>query len=78
MKTAISVPDGVFQDAERLAKRLKRSRSALYSQALTEYVARHSHDRVTDEMNRTLAALEEPADPFATIAARRTLKRTKW
>ncbi|MBW2720031.1 MAG: ribbon-helix-helix protein, CopG family [Deltaproteobacteria bacterium] len=39
MKTAVSVPNEVFERAERLAKRLKVSRSELYSRALREYLA---------------------------------------
>ena len=44
MKTAISIPDRVFQDAERLAEKLHKSRSQMYSEAVAEYVARHEHD----------------------------------
>ena len=51
MKAAVSVPDDVFADAERLAKRLKKSRSQLYSHALREFVARHSDDRVTEALD---------------------------
>jgi metal-responsive CopG/Arc/MetJ family transcriptional regulator len=78
MKTAISIPDEIFEDAERLARRLKRSRSELYSRALSEYVARHAPDQVTEEMNRAVAAMDEPADTFATTGARRTLRRVEW
>ena len=52
MKTAISVPDEVFAEAERLARVLKKSRSQLYSHALREYVARHAADQVTETLNR--------------------------
>jgi hypothetical protein len=41
MKTAISIPDDVFADAERLARRLKKSRSELYSRAIREYIGEH-------------------------------------
>ncbi len=78
MKTAVSIPDEVFEEAERLAKRLKRSRSDIFSRALAEYVARHTPDRVTEAMNRTLAELDEPTDPFVRAAAARTLRRTEW
>src|SRR5262249_946770 len=40
MKTAVSIPDEIFEEAERLAKRMKRSRSQIFSRALAEYVAR--------------------------------------
>ncbi len=78
MKTAVSIPDEIFEQAERLARRTKRSRSDVYSRALAEYVARHEPDRITDAMDRAIAALDEPADPFASAAGRRTLARTEW
>jgi metal-responsive CopG/Arc/MetJ family transcriptional regulator len=45
MKTAISIPDEVFEEAERLAIELQTSRSQLYSRALQEFVARHAPAR---------------------------------
>jgi metal-responsive CopG/Arc/MetJ family transcriptional regulator len=42
MKTAVSIPDEVFESAERLARRMKKSRSRLFSDAVREYVARHT------------------------------------
>jgi metal-responsive CopG/Arc/MetJ family transcriptional regulator len=78
MKTAISVPDLIFEEAERVARRMKRSRSELYSAALADYLARHTPDRVTEAMNRALAALDDGADEFVAAVSRRTLKRAKW
>jgi metal-responsive CopG/Arc/MetJ family transcriptional regulator len=78
MKTAISIPDEIFEDAERLARRLKQSRSEVYSRALAEYVARHAPDKVTEDMDRILKELEEPTDEFVATAARRTLGRSEW
>jgi predicted transcriptional regulator len=78
MKTAVSIPDDVFEDAERLARRTKRSRSDIYSHALAEYVARHTPDEVTEAMNRALAEVDREVDTFAAAAGRRTLKRTEW
>lgn len=78
MKIAVSVPDEIFEEAERLAKRTKRSRSEVYSRALAEYVARHAPDRVTEAMDRALAEIGEPAEPFLGAASRRVLKRSEW
>jgi metal-responsive CopG/Arc/MetJ family transcriptional regulator len=79
MKTAISIPDAVFEDAERLARRLKSSRSELYSRALAEYVARHAPDEITETMNRVVKELgESSTDDFTSRASRRTLKRAEW
>jgi len=64
MKIAVSIPDEIFEEAEQLVWRTKRSRSELYSRALAEYVARHARDRVTEAMDRALAEIGEPAEPF--------------
>ena len=78
MKIAVSVPDEIFEEAEQLARRMKRSRSEVYSRALAEYVARHAPDRVTEAMDRALAEIGEPSEPFLRPAARRVLKRSEW
>lgn len=78
MKTAISIPDDVFADAEKLARSLKKSRSQLYSHALREYVARHTADQVTEALDRVCGEAP-PADyDFARAAATRTLRRSQW
>ena len=78
MKTAISIPDEVYQGAERLARRTKKSRSRLYGDALREYLARHAPDEVTEAMNRACAEVGETKDPFVSSAARRMLERSEW
>ncbi len=78
MKTAISIPDRVFQDAERLAERLKKSRSQMYSEAVAEYVARHDPDLVTEQINAVCEEVDTRPDPFVAEAARRILERTEW
>jgi len=78
MKTAISIPDEVFAEADRLAQKLKQSRSQLYSRAVREYVARHSSDDVTTALD-ALYAQEAPADDnFGSAAAKHTLERSEW
>jgi metal-responsive CopG/Arc/MetJ family transcriptional regulator len=78
MKTAVSIPDDVFKSAERLARRLKTSRSEVYSRALSEFVSRHSQDEVTAAMDAALAEIGDDRDPFVSAAARRILERTEW
>lgn len=78
MKTAVSVPDDVFERAERLARREKRSRSDVYSAALREYVARHLPDEVAEALDRVVGDVGEGIDPFVTDATRRTLESTEW
>jgi metal-responsive CopG/Arc/MetJ family transcriptional regulator len=78
MKTAVSIPDDVFEGAERLARRAGKSRSRLFTEALQEYVARHAPEEVTEAMNRVCTALPPSKDRFASAAARRTMERTEW
>lgn len=51
MKTAISVPDHVFQAAEELAHRLGLSRSELYSSAVAKYLELNRSKGVTAQLN---------------------------
>lgn len=78
MKTAVSIPDEVFQGAERLARRTKKSRSRLFSDAVKEYLERHAPEEVTEAMNRACAEVGDTTDPFVSTAARKTLKRSEW
>jgi predicted CopG family antitoxin len=78
MKTAVSVPDDVFERAERLARREKRSRSDVYSAALREYVARYSPDDVAEALDRVVTEVGEGIDPFVTAAGRQILESTDW
>ena len=78
MKTAISVPDRIFAEAERLSRRLKKSRSQVYTEAVTEYIARHDPEAVTEAMNRVCEAVDTYPDPAISAAARRTLESVEW
>jgi len=78
MKTAISIPDDLFEDAERLARTLKKSRSRLYGDAVREYVARHSGDQVTQALDQMLETVTTSDSEFTTNAARPILERSDW
>ncbi len=78
MKTAVSIPDDVFERVERFARRAKRSRSEVFSAALREYIARHSPDEVTAAINQALVHLGDQKDEFVSAAARRVLEKTEW
>jgi metal-responsive CopG/Arc/MetJ family transcriptional regulator len=78
MKTAVSIPDDVFEKAERLAKRSKRSRSEVFAAALREYLARHAPEEITDAMNRVCAEMDSPPDEFVHAAGHRILRKVEW
>jgi len=78
MKTAVSIPSDVFEAAERLARRTRKTRSRLFSDALREYVARRSPEKVTEIMDQALAEIGEEKDPFVASASRRRLEQVEW
>ena len=78
MKTAVSIPDDVFEKVERLARRAKRSRSEVFSAALREYVARHAPDEVTEAINKACEKIGDQTDEFVAAASRRVLEKTEW
>ena len=77
MKTAIFIPDDVFEDAERLARRLGQSRSQLYSRAIRDFVARYEPESVTAALDAVIAS-EGSDDAMVAEASRRILVRTEW
>ncbi len=78
MKAAVSIPDNVFAQGERLAHRLHTSRSSLYARALSDFVAQHDEDQVTAAMNRVLNETGTEVDDFTRRAARRALRHVEW
>ena len=78
MKTAISIPDELFESAEGLIAKLRISRSRLYSRAIAEFVARHDEDVVTQQMDQALREMEAPYDEFSKEASRQVLRREEW
>ena len=79
MKTAVSLPDRVYREAEGYAKRSRKSRSQLYAEALAEYLARHAPDEVTAAMNFVIDELGNAApDSFVREAGPRMLRTVEW
>ena len=78
MKTAVSVPDEVYAQAEELARRTGRTRSEIYSTALRDYLADHQPVPVTAAMDQALDAIDPGADPFLDAAAHETLAGVEW
>ncbi len=78
MKTAISVPDPVFKKADKLAKKLRMSRSQLYSRAVEEFVARNLDDAISASYDRLAAEVDTSLPPDMAENARRMLKRVEW
>jgi metal-responsive CopG/Arc/MetJ family transcriptional regulator len=78
MKIAISIPAEVFRTAEKLARRGRKSRSQVFSEAMIEYAARHDDDRITESWNAVLADVGDEPEEWVTEVSRRTLERSEW
>jgi len=78
MKTAISIPDSVYEAAEQLAHRLGISRSHLYATAVKRLVADHHRRDVTERLNQIYA--DEPArvDPHLQTLQVSSLDSEDW
>ena len=57
MKTAISIPDSLFNKAEKTAKYMGVSRSKLFVKALEEYITKHDGDMITEKLDEVYAKL---------------------
>ena len=74
MKTAVSIPDDVFEAAEDLARRRNTSRSHLYATALRALLS--SDNEITERLNRVYRA--DAADAAISAAGRKTLASSDW
>ena len=78
MKTAISVPDDIFESADTLADELGVSRSELYSTAVAEYLAKHRDQDVTARLNRVYSEQDSVLEPGLRSAQRRGTTGSEW
>ncbi len=62
MKTAISIPDPIFQSAEIMAQQLAISRSELFTKAISEYIKAHKYQDVTESLNQVYAEASSSLD----------------
>lgn len=78
MKTAVSIPDDLFAQAEGVAQRLGKSRSQVYREALTEYVSRRDPSSVRRTLDELVADLPSENDRWLAEAGRKALERSEW
>ena len=77
VKLTIFIPDPVFRNAEQLAKRLKVSRSGLYTAAVADYVKRHRTAEVTEKLNAIYRDRDSSLDKVALAIQARSLLRKR-
>jgi metal-responsive CopG/Arc/MetJ family transcriptional regulator len=78
MKTAISIPDPLFEAAEKAAKKLRMSRSQLYATALAEYLETHQAEAVTEALDRVYGEEQSALDSTLATLQYRSLPRDDW
>jgi metal-responsive CopG/Arc/MetJ family transcriptional regulator len=78
MKTAISIPDPIFQAGETLAKHLNLSRSQLYTKALQIFIAAHDAQHITDALNEVYDEHSSSIDPSLAQMQIASLPREDW
>jgi len=78
MKTAISIPDDVFTQAERFAHHKKMTRSALFTAAVDEYIHHHREDDVTRKLDEVYASEDSSLDPVFAKLQSLSLPREDW
>ena len=78
MKTAISIPDDLFEAAEKLAQRLSLSRSELYATAVAAYLVSRGGQDVTERLDAIYASEASSVDPVLAKLQNLSVPREDW
>lgn len=78
MKTAISLPDPLFEAADALATRLGITRSELFRRAMERLLSDYNEDQVTEALNRVYANESSTLDPVLARMQAASLEREEW
>jgi len=78
MKTAISLPDSVFEEAEVLAQQLGLSRSELYAKALQAYLGKYNRNQILLKLNEVYSKESSEPDPVMVRMQFMSLPHEAW
>jgi hypothetical protein len=78
MKVAVSIPDPIFREAERISRRIRLPRSQFDAHALEAYVRARSGEDITERLNEVYAKTSAKIDPAAEALSLDVLRREKW
>lgn len=78
MKTAISVTPEVFRLSERLAKKLKLSRSAVFALGVARLGKEYDDDDITASLNEYYSKERASLDPVIVQMAALSLPSEEW
>jgi hypothetical protein len=78
MKTAISIPDAVFREAEQAAKRLGMTRSEFFTRAVRDFLGIRREAAITLSYDEAFADGQDDLERFRGEASRRALLGIEW
>jgi metal-responsive CopG/Arc/MetJ family transcriptional regulator len=78
VKTAVSLPDDLFQMAEAAARRLRVSRSELYAQAIAEFLKQREEGTVTERLNEVYSRRTAKVDAALHRAQLQSIRKEVW
>jgi metal-responsive CopG/Arc/MetJ family transcriptional regulator len=73
VKTAVSIPDALFEAADRVARRLGLSRSELYARALERFLDEEPDESVTARLDELYGTEDSALHPGLSAAQRRAI-----
>jgi metal-responsive CopG/Arc/MetJ family transcriptional regulator len=78
MKTAISIPDPVFEAAEKFAHRIGVSRSQLYAKAVEKYLKEYQNQSVTKKLDEIYSEESSRLDRTDHTLQYSSLQKDEW
>jgi metal-responsive CopG/Arc/MetJ family transcriptional regulator len=78
VKTAVSIPEEIFEETEEAAKRLGMNRSQFISAALVEFLDKHRKDKITEKLNEVYDSEVIGLDPVLAKMQFSGLKSEEW
>ena len=78
MKTAVSMPDDLFHEAEATARRLRVSRSELYAKAIADFLEHQHGNAITERLNDVYSRHPAKVDSGLHRAQMKSLEKDAW
>ena len=76
MKTAISIPDDLFQEIEKFSKERHASRSEVFTTAVREYLERIKSQKLLKDLNDAYSVAESAEETYVRRAGKRRYARS--
>jgi Zn-dependent peptidase ImmA (M78 family) len=77
VKTAVSIPEPIYSEAEQLAHELGVSRSALYTRALEALLRERLEERLLNQINAVCERVDTSIDPKLVRMQAQAIRRTR-